>query len=103
MKPLPVNDEMCRVAERIVWFKEPEEALADPKHFLTYLMTYGTLEDLDTVAKYVPRDSYREALRHPLPGVFDARSWSYWNLVINDLSPAPPMPARFAPEPAGPV
>jgi hypothetical protein len=95
MKPLPVNDEMRWVAERVVWFKEPQETLADPKHFLSYLMTYGTLEDLTTVDKYVRREAYREALDDPLPGVFDARSWAYWNLILKDLSPPPPMPVRF--------
>jgi hypothetical protein len=95
MKPLPVNDEMLWVAERVVWFKEPEEALADAKHFLTYVMTYGTLDDLKIVEKYVPREAYREALDSPLPGIFDARSWAYWNLIVKDLSPAPPMPVRF--------
>jgi hypothetical protein len=33
MKPLPVTPELLNIAERVVWFKPPEEALADPLHF----------------------------------------------------------------------
>ena len=29
MKPLPVTPEMLDVARRVVWFKAPEEELAD--------------------------------------------------------------------------
>ena len=30
MKPLPITPDLLRVARRVVWFKEPEEALAEP-------------------------------------------------------------------------
>jgi hypothetical protein len=43
-------------AARVVWWKEPSEALADPRHFLARVMAVGT---------------------------FDARSWAYWNLVCD--------------------
>jgi hypothetical protein len=33
-------------------------------------------------------------LEHPPPGVFDARSWAYWNLVLAGRPPAPPLPTR---------
>jgi len=46
MKRLPETRELLAVAERVVWFKTPAEALADPVHFLAHVMTYGTVEDL---------------------------------------------------------
>jgi hypothetical protein len=46
MKPLPLTPELLNVARRVVWFKEPEETLSDPVHFLAHVMTYGTAEDL---------------------------------------------------------
>lgn len=46
MKPLPKTPGLLAVAERVVWFKPPAEALADPVHFLAHVMTYGTVEDL---------------------------------------------------------
>ena len=45
MKPLPATPELLNVARRVVWFKEPEAALADPVHFLAHVMTYGTVEE----------------------------------------------------------
>ena len=46
MKPFPETPELLAVAERVVWFKAPREALAGPVHFLAHVMTYGTVEDL---------------------------------------------------------
>jgi hypothetical protein len=40
MTALPKTPELLAVAERVVWFKPPAEALADPIHFLAYVMTY---------------------------------------------------------------
>jgi len=34
------------VAQRVVWFKEFVDALADPTHSLVHMMTYGTGKDL---------------------------------------------------------
>ena len=44
----------------------------------------------------VSDDDLREALAQAPPGVFDARSWSYWHLML-DPSPAPPLPQRKLP------
>ena len=49
MKPLPKTSALLAVAKRVVWFKEPADALADPVHFLAHVMTYGTVEDLRAV------------------------------------------------------
>ncbi|HEV2301257.1 MAG TPA: hypothetical protein VGR91_06765 [Stellaceae bacterium] len=38
-------------------------------------------------------DDFREVPEAALPGIFDARSWAYWNLVC-DRRPAPPLPVR---------
>jgi hypothetical protein len=46
MEALPRTPELRAVARRVVWFKEPDEALADKLHFLAHVMTYGTAEDL---------------------------------------------------------
>lgn len=96
MKPLPATPALRAVAARVVWFKEPDEALADPVHFLAHLMTYGTVEDLATVRALVPADVFREALAQAPPGVFDRRSWAYWHLVLARSSP-PPLPVRRPP------
>ena len=93
MKRLPETVELLAVAERVVWFKPPAEALADPVHFLAHVMTYGTVEDLRALEGVIGPDEFREALDDAPPGVFDARSWAYWNLKCG-RKPAPPLPVR---------
>jgi hypothetical protein len=93
MKALPVTSQLLSVAARVVWFQEPAEALADPVHFLAHVMTYGTVEDLRALEGIVGRAEFREALEQAPPGIFDPRSWAYWNLICG-RNPAPPLPVR---------
>jgi hypothetical protein len=96
MKPLPHNPEVMAVASHVIWFDPPEQALADPIRFLAYLMTYGTLDDLAVIRRYLDMDDFREALDHAPPGIIDERSWAYWNVMVGRY-PAPPMPRRNIP------
>jgi hypothetical protein len=96
MKPLPRNTDLLRVAPRVIWFEPPEEALANPVRFMAYLMTYGTLEDIKVVRRYLGLNDFREALEHAPPGIIDGRSWAYWNTVTGRY-PVPPMPRRVIP------
>ena len=93
MKPLPATPELLNVARRVVWFKEPEAALADPVHFLAHVMTYGTIEDLKALVGIVEQAELCEVLDHAPPGIFDPRSWAYWNLKCG-REPASPLPTR---------
>ena len=94
MTRLPLIPALRAVAERVVWFKEPDAALADPLHFLAHVMTFGTPEDIAAVRAVVPREAFVETLDHAPPGIFDPRSWAYWNLVLVNRFPAPPLPTR---------
>jgi hypothetical protein len=93
MKPLPTTPELLAVARRVVWFKDPAEALSDPIMLLAHVMTYGTVEDLTIVQHVLGKPEYREVLDHAPPGIFDRRSWAYWNLVCGRW-PYPPLPER---------
>ena len=93
MKLLPTTPELLKVAARVVWFKPPDEALAEPEHFLAHVMTYGTPDDLRALHGIVGLNEFREALDHAPAGVFDARSWAYWHLKCG-RAPAPPLPVR---------
>ena len=93
MRTLPNTAELAELARRTLWFRPPPQALADPVHFIAYVLTYGTHEDVKVLRRYVSDDELREALDHAPPGVFDPRSWSYWNLKLG-RHPAPPMPVR---------
>jgi hypothetical protein len=96
MKTLPTTLELLRVARRVIWFEEPERALADPVQFLAHVMVFGTVEDLKALRGIVGKDDYREVLEHAPAGVFDVRSWAYWNLVCG-RQPTPPLPMRRLP------
>ena len=95
MKPLPTTQALLDVARRVVWFKDPTETLADPVHFLAHVMTHGTIEDLCALQGVVEQNDYCEALEQAPPGVFDPRSWAYWNLRCG-ITPTPPLPVRQA-------
>ncbi len=101
MKTFPPTPTLLAVAQRVVWFKDPADALADPVHFLVHVMTYGTVEDLRALEGLVGLDEFREALDQAPPGVFDARSWAYWNLKCG-RSPASPPPVRRGLQPMQP-
>lgn len=96
MKQLPRNHDLLAVAARVIWFEPPEQALADPIRFLAYLMTYGTLEDIAVLQRYLDSGDFREALEQAPPGIIDDRSWAYWNVMAGRY-PIPPMPRRVIP------
>ena len=96
MKPLPCAPDLLTVAPRVVWFEPPEKALANPIRFLAYLMTYGTLDDIAVVRRYLDLEDFREALEHAPAGIIDERSWAYWNAMFGRY-PTPPMPRRSIP------
>jgi len=97
MKPLPQNGDLLRVAPNVIWFESPERALANPARFLAYLMTYGTADEVAVVMRHVSLEDFREALENAPPGIFDERSWNYWNRFAGRL-PVPPMPRRVIPD-----
>ena len=85
--------ELLDVARRVVWFKEPEETLSDPIHFLTYAMRYGTDEDISAISRAgVGLKQLSEVLDKAPSGIFDARSWNFWNLKCGRS--VPPLPIR---------
>jgi hypothetical protein len=93
VKTLPPTPELLRLARRVVWFEEPEQALANPVQFLAHVMVFGTVEDLAALRDIGGKNDYRAVLEHAPPGVFDARSWAYWNLACGRC-PTPPLPER---------
>lgn len=90
------TEELRKVGKRVVWFKQPEETLKEPKLFLAHLMTYGTLTDLVIAMKYYHDEDFDVVLADPPPGIFDIRSWTYWNLRYHH-EPVPPLPSRKLP------
>lgn len=93
MKAIPLNPETEAVAQRIVWFESPGEALADPVRFVAYAMARATHEDMKVIRRYVDDAGFLEALDNAPPGIIDRRSWAYWNSKVGRY-PAPPLPER---------
>ena len=86
-------NELHQVAKRVVWFDSPEQTLQNPRLFLAHLMVYGTIEEIIIAKRHYAGGDFMEVLNNPPPGVFDPRSWTYWNLIYGRY-PAPPLPTR---------
>ncbi len=59
-------------------------------------MTYGTLCDITTTLRYFSERDFEAVLDYPPPGVFDRRSWIYWNVRYR-REPVPDLPKRKLP------
>ena len=92
MTQLTLTDSL-RKSARCVWFEPPETAIADPARFAAYVLTYGSMEDVAALREQMSLDDIAKALDNAPPGIFDARSWAYWNLMVGRAEP-PPMPVR---------
>ena len=90
---LPATPDLLAVAQRVIWFCPPEEALRQPYLFLAHVMTYATIPDVVLVKRTVGMDAFKEALANAPAGVFDGRSWAYWHLMCGCDDP-PPLPQR---------
>ena len=88
-----METQLAALARRVVWWKRPEDALADRNHFLAHLMTYGTWGDILETRAHWGEEAFRKALRNAPPGIFDERSWIYWHYAL-ELWPIPPRPSR---------
>ena len=93
MRSIPITAETLKAAQQVIWFEEPEKALANPIRLMAYAMTYATPENMRLLRRYVSDDEIREALDAAPPGIIDPRSWVFWNLKMGRFPP-PPMPKR---------
>lgn len=89
--------ELRAVAKRVVWFKQPDRTLQDDVFFLNHVMVWGDVSDTQCIRRHYSDNQLRQALAHAHPGVFDARSWHYWHIVLG-VRPIPPLPRRRLPK-----
>jgi hypothetical protein len=90
------SEDLKVVARKVVWFDPPEQALGNTQYFLTYLMNYGTEEDLRVARQYYSDADFEATLSDPTPGVFFRDAWIKWNERYNRV-PVPPLPKRHIP------
>jgi hypothetical protein len=84
---------MRDLAAKLIWWKSPDETLADERRFLAQAMTFGNWEEAEFVRSVYGDDALRAVLADAPPGVFDQRSWNYWHLIFGQ-SAVPPLPRR---------
>jgi hypothetical protein len=60
------------VAEQVIWWKPPAEALADRRYFLARVMAAGTFDEVRCVRGQFPPEAFRAVLDDPPPGVRSA-------------------------------
>jgi hypothetical protein len=70
MRMINNSEDLKGVARKVVWFDQPEQVLGNTQYFLTYVMNYGTDEDLTVVRKYYSDADFEGTLDNPAPGVF---------------------------------
>ncbi len=93
MIKLVLTEALRKAAERCVWFEPPEAAIRDYARLAAHILTFGAQDDVAALRAQTSEDDLRALLDAAPPGVFDARSWSYWNLMVGRYDP-PPMPQR---------
>jgi hypothetical protein len=91
---LTLTDALRKAAERCVWFEPAETSVADPARLAAYVLTYGSPEDVKTLRAQISESELRGLIDDAPAGIYDARSWAYWNLMTGRFD-TPPMPQRL--------
>lgn len=83
-------------ARKYVWWKTPQEAVANPERVLAQVMNIGDYADVQQLAAQVGDEVLRDVLRHAQAGQFNERSWAYWHyrLGVAAVDQVPELPVR---------
>ncbi len=91
--PAELRPQLLPIARKVFWWGTPEEWVADGRRFLAQVMTYADWDTARATLALVGEGAFKRALENAPAGVFDARSWNYWHLVLK-MTPVPPLPER---------
>ena len=64
-----------RLARKYIWWKTPDEALAEPARIMAQVMNMGDYADVQALATEAGDDVLKSVLAHADAGQFDERSW----------------------------
>ena len=78
---------------RLIWWQRPSTTLKNPARLIAQAMAVGTWEDANFVTEVYGEDALRHILASEPPGIFTARSWSYWHARLG-YRRTPPLPER---------
>lgn len=81
------------MAVRLIWWQRPSTTLKNPARLIAQAMAVGTWEDANFVTEVYGEDALRHILASEPPGIFTARSWSYWHARLG-YRRTPPLPER---------
>ena len=93
MISLTLTDALRCAAQRCVWFEPPDDAIKQPARLAAYILAFGSFEDTNALREQLTEIDLRDLLDASPPGIFDGRSWAYWNLMV-DRFVTPPLPVR---------
>jgi len=87
---------MKQFAEKYIWWKTPEEAVATPERIIAQIMNIGDWQDVNDLAQQVGEDMLKKILSDAQAGQFNERSWAYWHyrLGLARIDAVPPLPVR---------
>ena len=89
-------EEIGSIAERVIWWQPADRTLKRPLRFVAQVMAIGSFDEIERVRARYGERAFGRALADAPAGVFDARSWQYWHLVLG-RAPVPPLPTRRFP------
>jgi len=89
-------DALRRLAAKYIWWKTPEEAVAQPERVIAQVMDIGDYGDVQDLVRRVGEARLRGVVELAEPGWFSERSWTYWHYRLNlaPLGGVPPTPSR---------
>ncbi|HXP60855.1 MAG TPA: hypothetical protein VN829_10210 [Dongiaceae bacterium] len=74
------------------WWGRAEQWLDDAGRFVAQVMTYGDWDETSLVLGLLGDGVFQAVLKDAPPGVFDAKSWTYWHCRYG--LDVPPVPTR---------
>ena len=84
------------LAQKYLWWKEPDDALQFPWRVITQVLEKGTLPDAVELEEKVGASLLRTALSLAGPGELSPRSWHFWHhrLGLAENGRVPPLPVK---------
>lgn len=90
------TDVLKALAGKYIWWKSPDEAMAQPERVIAQVMDIGDWDDVQALVSQVGDNALRQVLEHAQAGQFRPRSWAYWHyrLGLCEVDQVPPLPVR---------
>lgn len=88
-----VRHQLLYLAQKYVWWKQPEDTVQNQDYLMARVLTIGTMEDAFTAIAVLGTKGLKDLLHNPPSGIFNKRSYYFWYYWLG-LSDVPQLPAR---------